>query len=88
MDQALWERSFIQLDPEAALCSVYPEEILHRQEKATLLFPKGISTVLSQQTANEGLVRDITQYKPLTGPQIITSLLSLQSAGSGYEPVT
>lgn len=64
------------------------EEILHRQEKATLLYPKGISTLLSQQTANEGLARDLTQYKLLTAPQIITSLLLLLCAGSGYEPVT
>lgn len=62
------------------------EEILHRQEKATLLYSKGISTVLSQQTANGGLARYLAQYKPLTGPQIITSLLLLLYADS--EPVT
>lgn len=64
------------------------EEILCRQEKATPLYPKGTSTVLSQQTANERLARDFTQCKPLTSPQIITSLLLLLCAGSGYEPVT
>ena len=63
------------------------EKILHRQEKATLPYPKG-STVLPQQTANEGLARDLIQYKSLTGPQIITSLLLLLCASSGYEPVT
>lgn len=56
------------------------EEKLHGQQKATLLYPKGISAVPSQQTVSEGLARELTQCEPQT------PLLSLLCAGSGHEP--
>lgn len=59
--------------------SLSKEEKLHGQQKATLLYPKGISAVLSQQTVSEGLARELTHCQPQT-------LLSLLCAGSGHEP--
>lgn len=70
MNQALWERSFIPEGPEAALCSVYPKRkyCMGRRRQPRRPVPADTS---------EGLARDLTRYKELTAPQIITSLLLL-----------
>lgn len=49
------------------MLSLAKEEKLHGQQKATLLYPKDISTVLSQQTVSEGLARELTQCEPPSG---------------------
>lgn len=67
MNQALWERSFIPEGPEAL---IYPKRkyCLGRRRQPHRRVPADTS---------EGLARDLTHYKALSAPQIITSLLLL-----------
>lgn len=81
MEQTLWEGSLTQVDPEAASHSISPKRKCCIGRRRQPFFILKHLPILSLQTASKGLARKLTQYNPLSCPQVGASPL-LQCTGA------